>query len=141
MFSVYGPRDNPAWLIPWLIGKLHRGEVPELTPCEQIWDFLYIDDAAEAVVAALESPAAAGYSISVPAMGGCYATRLWGSVIWSGPARNWEWACSLPAGQVMHLEADVTRLREATGWRPATELTAGLEQVAEWLAKCQTSPQ
>ena len=60
VFSTYGPRDNPAWLIPSLIAKLQAGEVPELTKCEQIWDFLYVDDAADAIVDVAETRSPAG---------------------------------------------------------------------------------
>ena len=60
VFSVYGPRDNAHWLIPSLIAKLQAGQVVDLTACEQIWDFLYIDDAAEAATAVVESPSASG---------------------------------------------------------------------------------
>ncbi len=34
--------------------------------------------------------------------------------------------------QVMHLEADVARLRAATGWAPAVPLRAGLERTVRW---------
>jgi nucleoside-diphosphate-sugar epimerase len=34
--------------------------------------------------------------------------------------------------QVMRLEADVTRLREATGWRPRVGLDEGLTRTVSW---------
>ena len=40
--------------------------------------------------------------------------------------------------QVMHLEADITRLTSATGWRPAISLESGLKQTIEWYREKKT---
>ena len=34
--------------------------------------------------------------------------------------------------QVMHLEADVTRLRDTVGWTPKIDLPVGLDQTVAW---------
>jgi nucleoside-diphosphate-sugar epimerase len=34
--------------------------------------------------------------------------------------------------QVMHLEADIGRLRAATGWSPETDLNEGLRRTIAW---------
>lgn len=47
IISVYGQMDNSNTLISYLVRTLEAGEVPQLTGCEQIWDFLHIDDCAE----------------------------------------------------------------------------------------------
>ena len=47
---IYGVGDNENWLIPYLIKSLKKGETPKLTKCEQIWDYLHVEDAAEAIV-------------------------------------------------------------------------------------------
>jgi len=41
----------------------------------------------------------------------------------------------------MHLQADITRLTRATGWRPAMELDEGLRRTVEWhrSAEAQTT--
>ena len=49
ILSVYGERDGPNSLISYLIDTLIQGGVPELTPCEQTWDYLYCKDAADAL--------------------------------------------------------------------------------------------
>ena len=53
ILSVYGPHDNPNSLISYTIDMLIKGEKPILTKCEQIWDYLYSDDAAMAFLLAL----------------------------------------------------------------------------------------
>ncbi len=47
ILSVYGPEDSPNTLIMYLIRCLNEGTEPELTHCEQIWDYIHIDDCAE----------------------------------------------------------------------------------------------
>lgn len=49
LFSVYGPGDHEGSLINTLIDKLSAGEKTELGSCGQSWDYMYIDDAVEAV--------------------------------------------------------------------------------------------
>ena len=48
--SIFGEGDNENWLIPYLIKSLKSNSSPSLTKCEQIWDYLHVEDAAEAIV-------------------------------------------------------------------------------------------
>jgi len=50
IFSVYGERDADHTLIMSLINTLLDGKQPELTECGQIWDYLYSEDAARALI-------------------------------------------------------------------------------------------
>ncbi|MHB8885631.1 MAG: NAD-dependent epimerase/dehydratase family protein [Methylovirgula sp.] len=138
VFSIYGPRDNPTWLIPSLIAKLNEGKVPELTKCEQIWDFLYIDDAADATVAILETSSASGIFNLGSGQGRPLreTVMLLRDIVRPG-AELGIGRIPYRADQVMHLEADMTRLFDATGWMPATELKRGLEQTVEWFFRLE----
>lgn len=49
--SVYGPKRNDRNLISYTIKKLLSGECPSFTCLEQEWDYLYIDDLIEALIA------------------------------------------------------------------------------------------
>ena len=136
VFSVYGPRDNPGWLIPSLIAKLYAGQTPELTRCEQIWDFLFVDDAADAAVTVLETSSASG----VFNLGSGEGRPLWETVallrdIVRPRADLGIGRIPYQPDQVMHLEADTTRLRSATGWKPATDLQTGLQATARWFCR------
>jgi len=51
ILSVFGPLDSAHTLIMYTINELHTGRSPELTKCEQVWDYLYCDDAARALLA------------------------------------------------------------------------------------------
>lgn len=50
ILSVYGEHDGDHTLIMYLIDSLLAGEVPQLTECGQIWDYIYSKDAARALL-------------------------------------------------------------------------------------------
>lgn len=133
LFSAYGPRDHPTSLVSTLGRQLTAGERPALTACEQRWDFLHIDDAAEAVVAAAMAPSAAGMfnlgsGVAPPLR---ETVELLRDLI--DPALPLGFG-QLPYGpyQTMHLQADIRRLSEATGWRPRIPLREGLISTLRW---------
>lgn len=49
ILSVYGPNDGEKTMISSLITNLLNNEPVKLTECRQLWDFIYCDDAAEAM--------------------------------------------------------------------------------------------
>ena len=50
-FSVYGPGDHPWSIISTLCRDLPLGKTVSLSACRHLWNFMYIQDAAEAVYA------------------------------------------------------------------------------------------
>ncbi len=54
ILSVYGKHDGENTLVSYCIRELKNGRSPELTKCEQIWDYLNCDDAARAFLAVAE---------------------------------------------------------------------------------------
>lgn len=134
VFSLYGPRDHASWLIPFLIARVMRGEKPSLTGCEQTWDFLHVDDAAAAVVAVVESDAASGvFNLAAGVAPPLRETvcLLRDMVDPKVPLGIGE--VPYASGQVMRFEADVARLRQATGWLPERDLAEGLRETIEWI--------
>ena len=131
--SVYGPYDGENALIPILIRKLLNGEKMSLTAGKQIWDYLYADDAAEALFQmALYGKNGAVYPVG------------------SGKGRPLKYYLetlrdsidtSLPLGfdevpysdkQVMHLEADLSALMKDTGFKPKTDFETGIRKTIEY---------
>jgi len=44
IYSVYGVGENPGTLVNYVMETLLHGQEPELSPCENMWNFLYITD-------------------------------------------------------------------------------------------------
>jgi nucleoside-diphosphate-sugar epimerase len=44
IFSVFGEGENPDWLIPTVISKLLKKEPVPLTFCDQVYNYLYIEE-------------------------------------------------------------------------------------------------
>ena len=56
IYSVYGPRKNDPTLLGYVARTLRAGKVPELSSCENMWDFMYITDFARAMRMLAEKP-------------------------------------------------------------------------------------
>lgn len=50
ILSIYGKNDAKTTLISYLADCFKNGVTPELTKCEQIWDYLNVEDAARALL-------------------------------------------------------------------------------------------
>lgn len=44
IYSVYGVGENAGTLVSYVLDCLKRGAEPQLSPCENMWNFLYITD-------------------------------------------------------------------------------------------------
>lgn len=60
IFSVYGPGDHPWSLISTCVETFARGGHMEMGPCSQLWNFLYVEDAARLLVQLLLGKAGNG---------------------------------------------------------------------------------
>lgn len=136
LYSIYGPYEEPTRLIPTLLVHALRGELPPLASPHSARDFVYVDDAVDALIRFASEPrlrsgaiynvasgvqttlanvvAAARELLNVvdePAWGGM-SPRPWDTDIWVG---------------------DPTATRHDTGWTAQTDLFDGLSRTARWL--------
>ena len=131
LFAVYGPGDDPRHLIPSLIQTLCSGQKPSLTKAEQVWDYLYVADAVDALVRIATTEAtgifnlASGRTIQI----GALATSIRDMIDPLLPLGIGE--VPYMHDQVMHLEADISRLQTAIDWRAETILQEGLRHTIE----------
>jgi len=63
IFSLYGPFDSKHTLVMSAIKKMLRNEPVELTDCTQMWDYLYIEDAVDAMLLLEKTQCACGVYI------------------------------------------------------------------------------
>ncbi len=132
LFSTFGPGDNPGWLIPSIIDQLKRGERVKLTLGTQKWDYLYIDDVARGTLAVASTPGATGVFNLGSGEANCVRSVV--EIIRDTMSSDAELAFgAIPfrPDQVMHMEADVSRLKSKTGWVPEVTLEEGLRRTIE----------
>lgn len=133
LLAAYGPMDDSQHMIPSLIESLLAGERPALTWGRQRWDYLYVTDAVEAICRlALETQArgvfnlGSGEAQTIRALAEKMRDRIDASLpLGFG-------AVAYPSDQIMHLQADVSKLQTATGWRPRVTLDDGLQLTIDW---------
>lgn len=130
ILSVYGPNDGENTLISYVMRELKAGRSPELTKCEQIWDYLYADDAADAILAIAERgkdekayPLGSGKGRILSEYVEDIRTILNPSVEIKYGAKDYY------PHQPMHLVADIKDLTKDTGWKPVWEFNKGLERI------------
>jgi UDP-glucose 4-epimerase len=133
LFSSYGPKDDPQWMIPYVILQLNQGISPNLTAGEQRWDYLYITDVAEALWKVSISPDATGFfnlgSGQAPSLK-TTIEKIRNKIDPNIPLKFGEIAYR--PDQVMHLQADISRLQKLAYWNPVINLDDGLQQTIEW---------
>ena len=134
LFSAYGYSDHENALIPFVIKKLLAKESPNLTFGEQLWDFIYIEDAVKAIAAVGTKPHASGVfnlgSGNVVSIRDMLKTLK--NIIKTEVELGFG-KIPYSSQQIMHLEADITRIKAIIGWQPETTLCNGLTKtVAEY---------
>ena len=136
ILSAYGPGDGPLSVFPTIIGKLLKGEKPALTKGEQLWDFCYAGDVAEALVCMAEK----GRDGKIYPVGSGEARPLREYFEIARDAVNPALPLGIgdlpyPEGQVMHLQADLAPLREDTGFEPKVPFEEGIRRTVEAFRK------
>jgi nucleoside-diphosphate-sugar epimerase len=136
VFWAYGPMDDPQRMVPSVTQQLLRGERPSVTPGEQLWDFLYIEDAVEALIGLGFNRQAEGIfnlGSGLPHSIRDVVSTIRDLVDPNAPIGFGDIAYR--SDQVMHLQADISKLTHATGWRPRTALQEGLQQTVDYYRK------
>ena len=134
LFAAYGPGEDETWLIPSVCRALLAGQRPATTEGAQRWDYLFVEDAAEAAYRVAVLPSATG--IFNLGSGRVQTIREVIETVRDlidplAPVGFGERAYG--PDQVMHMEAKIDRLRQATGWAPETDLATGLRRTVDWL--------
>lgn len=132
LFSIYGPGEGESWFIPNLIRQMRTGQSPQLSGCEQRYDYLHIHDLAAGLQAVLQHPEKSGvFNLSsnaslplkqvvqlIKEYTGCRAEPAFGAL----PDR---------ASQSMHIEGNSTRFNQAFAFQPKINIIEGLRQLVE----------
>lgn len=140
IFSIYGPHDLDKTLIMSCIKALEEQKTIDLTKCEQIWDFLYSDDAAEAY-----------YRIGIAGRDGTIYNICSGITkkldefinqldekyreLFDTQGKIIFGTREYSENQVMFLGGDITSLNKDTGFTPRISFEEGVKRTILWHAR------
>lgn len=132
IFFLFGPYEHHNRLVAYVIRSLLRGKHARCSPGNQIRDYLYVLDAAEAFVALLDSVVTGPINV---ASGKPIAVR--DVVCKIADIQNRPDLIQLGAllankDDPPLLVADIRRLQEEVVWQPKFTLEKGLKETIEW---------
>ena len=132
LFFLFGPHESPSRLVPSTIKSLLAGENARCTAGHQIRDFLFVQDAADALGAVLDSDligpvnVASGEGVSLRSVVGEIADQMGRSdLVQLG-------ALPTAPNDPPSLTANVSRLQSELGWSPRYGLKDGLRETIDW---------
>jgi len=124
IFSVYGPNDHSTTFVSYLIKTMLEQQAPQVSSCMQQWDYLFIKDAAAALVSLI------GYDGVYNIASGkvvllkevvkeiTLLTGYKGEIKWGSKAD----------GALHYLCGSIKKIFEATGWVPSVSIEEGLAE-------------
>jgi UDP-glucose 4-epimerase len=135
LYSIYGPYEEPTRLIPTLVVYGLHGDLPPMVSPTTARDFVYVDDAVEAIlrIAAVAPPAGVIYNICSGAQSTIAsvvetARRLMGITCkpawFSMAGRSWD--TDVWVGSPERMARDLN-------WRVQVDFESGLSRTIEWL--------
>ena len=129
-FSMYGPGDYEGTLIMSSIKKMLKNEPLDLTDCTQVWNFLYVDDAINALIKLCTNDCASGiYNIASDDNRELkdYILEM-KRVLNSNSVLNFGVIPYPPTGAVS-INASALKIENATGWSPKTVFSEGINKI------------
>lgn len=137
--NVYGPRQ-PYWkggwynfIAYWIKLAIEGKPIPIYGTGEQIRDYMYVEDTANAFMLALHNPHAVGDTFLLPSGRGVSLNELAALVKrLSGSDSKLEY---LPArkGDIARFVGDNSKAARVLGWKPKVSLEDGLTREIEWV--------
>ena len=134
IFSVYGIYDKESTMVMTALHQFLAEEETAFTPGEQEWDYLYSKDAGRAFYLIGEK----GRDGSIYCVGSGKAKRLYEYIYQIRDVANPKATPgigkkSYGVQPVMHLCADISSLKNDTGFEPAYEFSSGIREMVRWM--------
>lgn len=133
VLSIYGPYDGEETLIMSMIRQLLSGEIPKTTGGEQLWDYLYSQDAGRAFyLAGIKGKHGAVYCLG---SGVAVPLKEYMLIVRDTIDRKLKveiGGIDYSPNQVMYLCADISNLTEDTGFVPEIKFEEGVRRTVLW---------
>ncbi len=136
LFNIYGPRQ-PRYVMYDFLEKLHRNphKLEVLGDGSQGRDFCYVSDAVDTLLLAGEGKLTNGEILNVGggtltnvgeiALKAIRSLRLEGKTEINYTGESWK-------GDIHIMRADVSKIKEALGWKPMVSLDDGISHLKQW---------
>lgn len=138
LFTIYGPGEHPGRLLPTLMEGARSGQSIPLTAGLQKRDFVYVEDAVEALLRLGLALALPGEPVNV-ATGRMTSVRefaLTAAEILDIPEDRLCFSALEPRfPEVDHQPASLQRLQSLTCWQPETTIAEGIRKTVEHLSR------
>lgn len=134
ILSTYGPYSPYQTVLYYEIRELLAGREPQLSGGDQIWDFVYLRDTAQALLALLEK----GHDGEIYLIGSGETRQLKEFLQMARDAVDPALPLALGAvpygpNTVMHLGASIAKIEIDTGWKPITSFEEGIRKTIAWV--------
>lgn len=134
LFTPYGPWERKGRLVPATILSALRGEPMRMSKGEQQRDFLYMDDAVEALLLAAAKPVAAGSIYNICSDAPLRVIDMVRAILgrMGDPITVDAGALPTRADEIHVVSGNNAAAARDLGWRPRTDLTTGLDKTIRW---------
>lgn len=129
-FSLYGEDDFDGTMIISIMKNMLKNQPCDLTECKQIWDFMYIEDAIQALFNIIENPKAEGifnFGSGESAPLKTYVEKM-KKITNSDSVLNYG-KISYPETGIVHTNPDVTKLLTYAGCGCQVSFEEGIQRV------------
>lgn len=140
LYSAYGPWEEPRRLMPTLVAHGLRATLPPLAGPRIGRDFVYVEDVADAFLAAAAAARPGEGAVYNVGSGRQTTLRELVELVRGllGITEQPEWgAYEARAWDTDVWVADARAIRAALGWEPRWSLEAGIERTARWLTTAE----
>lgn len=137
IFSVYGPGDHPWSLVNSCLDTFLAGGHMELGACTQLWNFLYLDDLVEGLLALMFYPGRLAEDGLYNIAGASSQTRPLRQYVEEmhrlcGGRGDFAYGKLPPNAEgPANLIPDITRIQRTTGWAPQISFQEGICRMVE----------
>jgi UDP-glucose 4-epimerase len=128
--AAYGPMDDRAHLLPSVIQDLLAAKRPSVSAGTQEWNYVYVEDVADAILAVISTEAAHGV-LNVAAVD-AWTVRALVEEVRDLVDPGLDVGFGERGGAGNSVRSDPSRLREITGWEPRVGLADGLRATVAW---------
>lgn len=137
VFAVFGPREDAHWFVSFVSANLLKQQPPDLTACEQRYDYIFAPDLARIIIKTLSVDSAPSGIYNVGANKAVSLKQIvdiLADLTHSTAGANYG-AIPYRQGQVMHMEGNSDLFRDVFGPVEQTSLRAALTASVEYVKR------